>query len=354
MVKIRWKNNFHDSDSDSNLCYRSKTIPKKSKSVSSGSKNITDRDLIDSTYHTIAGDIQNGKALIEKLEHSSWQHLDGPHPSGSYQKCPICLDTYDSVEKMPICLPCGHTFCRICVSKIKVSIGMSQCPYDRKEFNSFMEFLPINWALIQEKERCPEHGLYIIGFCQEHIKLLCGKCLFEHKEHSCMDLESEQVSNLVSQKMDQISKIEVKLEEQINVWTSAYEMINQYVHHIDEALMSNSIELAERELIEMIQKNAEEFRRKTAEFQQFVSVELRESMNNIVGGLQKHLNVVKEVKRKFENMDTGEKLMMNLEYNLPFGEEPKSVKRLKKLCKMIDKPAYLERWLMYGISSADE
>mmetsp|Transcript_9622 Transcript_9622/g.9578 ORF Transcript_9622/g.9578 Transcript_9622/m.9578 type:complete len:170 (+) Transcript_9622:553-1062(+) len=169
-----------------------------------------------------------------------------------------------------------------------------------------------------------------------------------------MDLQSEQVSNLISQKMDQISKIEAKLEEQINIWTSAYEMINQYVHHIDEALMSNSIEIAEKELIEMIQKNAEEFRRKMAEFQQFVSVELRESMNNIVGGLQKHLNVVKEVKRKFENMDTGEKLMTNLEYNLPVGEEPKSVKSLKKLCKMIDKPAYHERRLIYGISSADE
>lgn len=176
--------------------------------------------MIESTYHKITGDIETGKSIIKKLDESSWINPIKEKPSCSFQRCPICLDTYDSVEKQPICLPCGHTFCKVCVSRIKVTIGMSQCPYDRKEFNSFMEFLPVNYALIQEKDntrkRCPEHGLYIIGFCIEHSRLLCGKCLFEHKTHTCIDLESEEVSQLVREKTESIDKLQAKLEYQIS------------------------------------------------------------------------------------------------------------------------------------------
>ena len=45
--------------------------------------------------------------------------------------CKICMDKYNELERKPLFLPCGHTFCARClrfVYKKKILI----CPMDKK------------------------------------------------------------------------------------------------------------------------------------------------------------------------------------------------------------------------------
>jgi hypothetical protein len=49
--------------------------------------------------------------------------------------------------------------------------------------------LPVNYALLEiadkneSKQYCGTHNLEIIGFCKDDDVLLCGICIFEHKNH---------------------------------------------------------------------------------------------------------------------------------------------------------------------------
>ena len=32
--------------------------------------------------------------------------------------CPVCLDAYDAVDRVPKMLKCGHTFCLPCINRV--------------------------------------------------------------------------------------------------------------------------------------------------------------------------------------------------------------------------------------------
>ena len=45
-------------------------------------------------------------------------------------QCTICLENYNLTNKLPRVLKCGHTFCTLCLLKIKENTPLS-CPIDR-------------------------------------------------------------------------------------------------------------------------------------------------------------------------------------------------------------------------------
>lgn len=57
-------------------------------------------------------------------------------------KCEICMEDFDSINRKPNSLvPCGHTFCIICLEHI----GSSKCPTCRSDFTNFIP----NWEIIK-------------------------------------------------------------------------------------------------------------------------------------------------------------------------------------------------------------
>ncbi|KAG9464844.1 RING finger protein 223-like [Eleutherodactylus coqui] len=52
----------------------------------------------------------------------------------SLLECPICYISYDNIFKTPLLLPCSHTFCMECLSRLCLFIRKSQefpCPFCR-------------------------------------------------------------------------------------------------------------------------------------------------------------------------------------------------------------------------------
>ncbi len=67
--------------------------------------------------------------------------------------CSICLEKYNSKEKIPRILKCGHTFCTICLKELirvknnlEVYAPYVKCPIDKTlgHNNTNVEEIPIN------------------------------------------------------------------------------------------------------------------------------------------------------------------------------------------------------------------
>ncbi|XP_053653431.1 roquin-1 isoform X2 [Cherax quadricarinatus] len=61
-----------------------------------------------------------------------------------FLSCPICCHEFDSGQRGPISLGCGHTVCRACLAKLQ----RNQCPYDQTVMRLELDQLPVNGALL--------------------------------------------------------------------------------------------------------------------------------------------------------------------------------------------------------------
>lgn len=50
-------------------------------------------------------------------------------------KCEICNNPYDLENRSPICIPCGHTLCQMCLKENYEKEGKVKCTNDNKAFN---------------------------------------------------------------------------------------------------------------------------------------------------------------------------------------------------------------------------
>jgi hypothetical protein len=69
-------------------------------------------------------------------------------------ECGVCLETYDSAQKQPVVLDCGHTICKECITDI-LDMG-STCPFDRKQIAKGLADLSINYSLMEMIEKFNE------------------------------------------------------------------------------------------------------------------------------------------------------------------------------------------------------
>lgn len=188
-------------------------------------------------------DLQATERLLSSI-HSS-QSMMGRNELNitSVQKCPVCYEIYNKSRTIPVCMPCGHTICKVCANRLKLHHCKISCPLDRHEFDTVPDFLPINHALLEASEekdgaKCKDHGMLIIGFCLDHQTLLCGKCLFAHKTHNAIDIESPEAQSFILNKYLSFERLEESIEYLIKLWSNSTKSLIESSLNIKNVLLS--------------------------------------------------------------------------------------------------------------------
>lgn len=117
--------------------------------------------------------------------------------------CNICMESYTTIDpRRPRSLPCGHTLCEECASKLFTN-GKIRCPtcqqiYTYKIFkditiNRELEDVIDRLALLSTESgpklhhgKCEEHGNYKVHFCITHDMFMCSDCVVAyHLDSDC-------------------------------------------------------------------------------------------------------------------------------------------------------------------------
>jgi hypothetical protein len=62
-------------------------------------------------------------------------------------ECGVCFKYYNSIDKKPVSLPCGHTFCLECIKQINKHNNI-KCPFDKSMHPISVDSLPVNYAVL--------------------------------------------------------------------------------------------------------------------------------------------------------------------------------------------------------------
>jgi len=63
------------------------------------------------------------------------------------KECPICLEDYDSKNKKPMVMECGHSVCYTCLTSILRT--SKKCPFDKRELANLLQNYPVNWTFLE-------------------------------------------------------------------------------------------------------------------------------------------------------------------------------------------------------------
>jgi len=102
-------------------------------------------------------------------------------------RCEICFEKFhpNIEDKKPRFLPCGHTFCTKCLTKL--ALTKLVCPLDREEFEiDNVALLPINFQLLKILDSfcatCENNVAENSYLCHHCHKRICNECKSKHFE----------------------------------------------------------------------------------------------------------------------------------------------------------------------------
>ncbi|XP_072098591.1 E3 ubiquitin-protein ligase TRIM65 isoform X1 [Mobula birostris] len=146
--------------------------------------------------------------------------------------CAICLELFTE----PVTTPCGHSFCRRCLSDYLDRQQLPTCPACRATFERRPEPLAKNLVLDEmvkqlklssgkpqrvpaEPAGCPHHFKPLDLYCRGEGRLICSACFIgEHQGHEVVTVDDEraQREKELMAKHEEIERQEKKTEMRIN------------------------------------------------------------------------------------------------------------------------------------------
>lgn len=99
-------------------------------------------------------------------------------------QCGICDDEYNTEDKKPAMLPCGHSYCQECLQKVEETSCGRSCPFCRTQWSSGVHDLPICYQLMPQEKTLPATSVNVqqFGVCDSHTFLnsfFCTSCQAE-------------------------------------------------------------------------------------------------------------------------------------------------------------------------------
>uniref|UniRef100_A0A671W4B0 Uncharacterized protein n=1 Tax=Sparus aurata TaxID=8175 RepID=A0A671W4B0_SPAAU len=170
--------------------------------------------------------------------------------------CPICQDVFTD----PVSTPCGHNFCKNCISEHWDCRAHCECPNCKKLFN-IRPVLQVNSLITEmvshikeslidpvenlEGRMCMKHDKLLELFCKVDQRCVCMFCSFsDHKQHEVVPLKDE-----CEGRKAELAKTEAELQQMIQQRQLKIEEIKQSVL----TRLRDAIERNQTEAIKWIQ-----------------------------------------------------------------------------------------------------
>lgn len=232
--------------------------------------------------------------------------------------CPVCAHEYLESSKPPLVLPsCGHTVCEQCLQQIVEHFTVIKCPVCRTLNFKEVENLPINYALLElaglreVREQCAKHSLELVGYCKDEEVLLCGACVFEHKDHNSFLLSDPRTIEIAERKKELLVSQEKALQGLKNNWEQVISGLNEQfkeIHEIAE-LHVKGLKNSEKSMISEIRAGTHTC---VQQIKQIVNnkhvTELQQQLSSKVRLINNELEQLKDRQSKFNTLSMVQRL----------------------------------------------
>jgi len=110
-------------------------------------------------------------------------------------ECRSCYEVFDEFKRIPRNLPCGHTYCEVCLDQVVFIKKKLECPECRFKVNPFIKpsslsknFIALEIASkhhdVQKKLLfCSSHKEPLRFFCETCQINICPSCILDHNGH---------------------------------------------------------------------------------------------------------------------------------------------------------------------------
>jgi hypothetical protein len=117
-------------------------------------------------------------------------------------ECPICLNSFNTIDLRPKSLPCGHCLCSSCVFSL-FSANSAECPLCKFRFSNTSTF-PDNYALLSQLQlfeiSCYKHRERVSSHFDTQLLIgLCSECLSTHSLAHIVEKSGSELSTLLIQ-----------------------------------------------------------------------------------------------------------------------------------------------------------
>lgn len=155
-------------------------------------------------------------------------------------ECPSCFDVYDEDVHIPRNLPCGHTYCELCLKKYLAMNARLECFSCRTKAevktvsqlskNFIAAELASKQKELQKKALlCPEHAEVLRFFCENCQRQICDSCIIDHSGHNFIKQDQS-----VQALRTRISKLRELMTTKINDLTKAKSLLENTAESIKQ------------------------------------------------------------------------------------------------------------------------
>jgi len=307
-----------------------------SRKPKASSKFKQNNELLSKTIKTLKEDMETSSDMLSFLSSSKPSNCKDL----SYAKfsCSMCGSVYEQDSRLPVCLPCGHSLCKECSISNKTSPLKGKCPFDGKEYYYIIDKMPVNFAVLEGLREgkgilCQEHQLTIVGFCKDHHELLCGKCIFLHKDHQIIDIESSEAEEVASQVYTKLSENRNLTQTELTKWNQNFQKVLKQVHTIRTAVFDHVYKFreAEKSLIEKLRTATNKAVDKIMEYLKLMPPELYSTFESVSEALNQNKGNYLKILHEMRDMSSTQQLNIQVpELRLP---RIKSLSYLKELIR---------------------